>query len=61
MSDTPTARQPQNFLEGHALRFLKAAPDWTLAMYAVDNDLTDEDTDNLREFLRPHLPESQWR
>ena len=54
-------RGPQNFLEQHALKALKAEPTWTITMYAVYNDLSDELTEELRKFLKQHLPEAQWR
>lgn len=52
-------RDPKNFLEGHALEALRAEPTWTVDMYAVYNDLTDETTEELRAFLQLWLPEEQ--
>lgn len=53
-------RPPANFLEQHALQMLTLEPDWTVSMYAALNDLTEEDTAELREFLKSHLPRRQW-
>lgn len=58
---TKEPREPRNFLEQHALKSLKAEPSWSITMYAVFNDLTDESMAQLREFLKLHLPENQWR
>lgn len=54
-----TTREPENYLEQHALRALKAEPTWTVSMYAAYNDLSDETTEELRNFLTPHLPAKQ--
>ena len=61
MTENPQKRKPENFLESHALESLKAEPTWTLSMYAAYNDLEEDTTERLHEFLKPHLPEGQLR
>jgi hypothetical protein len=52
---------PKSFLEDHALLALRLEPEWTVSMYVAYNDLTDETTAKLREFLSHHLQETQLR
>jgi hypothetical protein len=53
---TKVRNPPSNFLEEHVLEMLTLEPTWTLNMYAVYNDLSEEITERLRTFLKNHLP-----